>query len=221
MKSALHRTTWPAVALPFGDAVSRAPHEWRYVVVLQAPAGQAGRGRSDRRFQSRVPRPIFFPSAAPISNSIGRAKSSSEARLQADRCKQPFGLRWFAPELWRQRGPFNNVVIAVWHAQFSRSPCRSFFQIVIDKVLVHLAVSTLTVIGGGVVIAIRLRCLVELVARLFPVARLEPHRHPACPHDVSPFDGAADRIFRALAGGSRYRHMQQASQIREFLTGAC
>ena len=68
--------------------------------------------------------------------------------------KQPFGLRWFIPEALKQRAAFTHVAIAglLLHAISLITPL--FFQVVIDKVLVHNSYDTLTVLGIGVSIAV-------------------------------------------------------------------
>jgi len=67
---------------------------------------------------------------------------------------QPFGLRWFFPEFWRQRDLFRNIIIAALILHVLGLAVPIFFQIVIDRVLVHMSYSTLEVFGFGVVIAL-------------------------------------------------------------------
>lgn len=67
---------------------------------------------------------------------------------------QPFGFRWFIPELVRQRGLFRDVAIAAFVLYGLGLVTPIFFQLVIDKVLVHQSYATLTVLTIGVAIAL-------------------------------------------------------------------
>src|SRR5262245_49625544 len=67
---------------------------------------------------------------------------------------QPFGLRWFVPELLKHRATFANVALAAVLLLLLGLVTPIFFQLVIDKVLVHSSVSTLQALGAGIVIAV-------------------------------------------------------------------
>ena len=60
-----------------------------------------------------------------------------------------FGFRWFFHSIWRYRRPLSHVIIASLFIQGFALVTPLFFQVVIDKVLVHNALSTLTVIAVG------------------------------------------------------------------------
>jgi subfamily B ATP-binding cassette protein HlyB/CyaB len=60
-----------------------------------------------------------------------------------------FGFRWFLPSIWRYRTPLAHVLIASLFVQLFALVTPLFFQIVIDKVLVHKGMSTLIVIVIG------------------------------------------------------------------------
>jgi len=60
-----------------------------------------------------------------------------------------FGFRWFLPSIWRYRTPLAHVLIASLFVQLFALITPLFFQIVIDKVLVHKGMSTLIVIVIG------------------------------------------------------------------------
>ena len=48
-----------------------------------------------------------------------------------------FGFRWFLPSIWRYRKPLAHVLIASLFVQIFALITPLFFQIVVDKVLVH------------------------------------------------------------------------------------
>ena len=54
-----------------------------------------------------------------------------------------FGFRWFLPSIWRYRVPLAHVLVASLFVQLFALVTPLFFQIVIDKVLVHKGLSTL------------------------------------------------------------------------------
>lgn len=63
--------------------------------------------------------------------------------------RRPFGFRWFVPELLRHRTIFRDVLLASCAIQLMALATPLFTQVVIDKVIVHHTVNTLTVIGIG------------------------------------------------------------------------
>ena len=67
---------------------------------------------------------------------------------------QPFSLRWFIPEIIRQRVAFIDVAIGALFIHAIALVTPLYFQIVIDKVLVNNAQDTLRTITIGILIAI-------------------------------------------------------------------
>jgi ATP-binding cassette subfamily B protein len=67
---------------------------------------------------------------------------------------QPFGLRWFIPEILKQKAAFRDIFIAAIAMQLLALASPIFFQLVIDKVLTHQSVTTLQVLGVGIVMAL-------------------------------------------------------------------
>src|SRR5512135_3055916 len=66
----------------------------------------------------------------------------------------PFGLRWFLPELLRQHRLFRDVAVAALFLYALGLATPVFFQLVIDKVLVHESYATLTVLSAGIGLAL-------------------------------------------------------------------
>ncbi len=65
--------------------------------------------------------------------------------------KPEFGFRWFVPELLKHRKIWRDVLIASLVIQVLALATPIFTQVIIDKVVVHQTMSTLTVIGIGLV----------------------------------------------------------------------
>jgi len=63
--------------------------------------------------------------------------------------KQPFGFRWFIPELLRHKKIWRDVLLASFAIQLMGLAMPLFTQVVIDKVIVHHTMNTLIVIGFG------------------------------------------------------------------------
>jgi ATP-binding cassette, subfamily B, bacterial HlyB/CyaB len=132
---------------------------------------------------------------------------------------RPFGLGWFVPELLRRRTALRDVALAavMLHVLALASPI--YFQIVIDKVLPHQSINTLTVLTLGVAAAlcfeaafrfVRQHIMLEIANRI----------------DIRLLNRAFGHLLRlpiayfdSRPAGVTVRHLQQAERIREFLTG--
>ena len=132
---------------------------------------------------------------------------------------QPFSLRWFIPEILKQKAAFRDIAIAAVCMHFLALASPIFFQLVIDKVLVHQSGATLTVLAFGIVGALAfdgmfgyLRQLITLAATNKIDMRLTRRTFG---HLLSlPID-----YFETTTAGIVTRHMQQLEKIRNFLTG--
>ncbi len=67
---------------------------------------------------------------------------------------RPFDISWFIPALVKYRRSLRDVLIASFFIQLMALASPIFFQLVIDKVLVHQAVSTLDVIAIGLAVVL-------------------------------------------------------------------
>lgn len=132
---------------------------------------------------------------------------------------QPFGLRWFAPEVLRQGKTFLDVAVAAIMLLVLGLAMPIYFQVVIDKVLVHGSLSTLQVLSLGMLVVLAFEAGFNFLRGYMML-------HATSKIDVR----IATRTFSKLLslpmlffGGSRagvlIQHMQQVDKIREFLTG--
>ncbi len=133
---------------------------------------------------------------------------------------QPFSLRWFIPEILRQKATFIDIALAVLFINAIALVTPIFFQIVIDKVLVNQAFTTLHVLGLGMTVALAVN------------AGLDFLRDYLLLHATNKIDlRITGRTFRHLlnlpldffehiAAGVLTQHMQQTAKIRNFLTGS-
>jgi subfamily B ATP-binding cassette protein HlyB/CyaB len=130
-----------------------------------------------------------------------------------------FGFNWFLPSIWRYRRPLLQVVVASLFIQLFALVTPLFFQIVIDKVLVHNGMSTLLLIGVGL-LAIGLFDVVLQYLRTFALS------HTTSRIDVELGARLFDHLvrlplayFETRATGQTVARVRELETIRTFLTG--
>ncbi|MBF0614870.1 MAG: peptidase domain-containing ABC transporter [Magnetococcales bacterium] len=133
--------------------------------------------------------------------------------------EQPFSLRWFVPELLRQKRLFMDVAFAAVLLIILALATPIFFQLVIDKVLVHQNQSTLTVLTVGIGCALLFEAVFSVLRQyllLFATSKIDIRLSSRTfSHLLSlPID-----YFEATSAGVTVRHLQQVEKIRQFLTG--
>ncbi len=132
---------------------------------------------------------------------------------------QPFSLRWFAPEFLRQKRAFADVALAAIALHVLALATPIFFQLMIDRVVVHKVQATMTVLIIAVCLAIGFEVLLGF-------ARSYILLHATSKIDIR----LASTIFLKLLSlpvdffernlaGVISKHMQQDQRIREFLSG--
>lgn len=151
-------------------------------------------------------------------NWDGRAILLRRSYKLADE-NQPFGLRWFVPEILRHRKEFTDAAVAAVMLYVLALAMPIYFQIVIDKVLTHKGLATLQVLSCGMLAALAFEAAFTYLRGILVL-------HAASRIDIR----VAGRTFARLTslplrffGQSRVgvliQHMQQADKIREFLSG--
>jgi ATP-binding cassette, subfamily B, bacterial HlyB/CyaB len=140
-------------------------------------------------------------------------------RAPAAEGEETFGFRWFLPALLRYRRLFGEVVVASFFVQLLALVTPLFFQVVVDKVLVHRGLTTLDVLAVGL-----------LVVAVFEVA-LGGLRTFLFAHTTNRVDvllGA--RVFRHLLAlplayfrarrvGDSVARVRELEHVRQFITG--
>ncbi len=132
---------------------------------------------------------------------------------------QQFNLHWFIPALLKYRKLFTEVIIASFFLQLFALVTPLFFQVVMDKVLVHKGFTTLNVLAFGFVVVVAFdavvgglrnylfshttnRVDVELGARLF--------------HHLASLPLA---YFESRQVGQTVARVRELDTIRNFITG--
>jgi subfamily B ATP-binding cassette protein HlyB/CyaB len=136
-----------------------------------------------------------------------------------DALQQKFDIRWFIPSLIKYKKHFGEVIIAAFFLQLFALITPLFFQVVMDKVLVHQGFTTLNVLAVGLFIVLVFDALVGgLRNYLFA--------HTANRVDVE----LGARLFRHLTHlplswfearqvGQSVARVRELETIRNFITG--
>jgi len=102
----------------------------------------------------RLVRPLTRAQSLETSDDVAKAWSG-ELVLVTRRLGGPgadpitFDFSWFLPSIWRYRKPIGHFLLASFFIQLFALVTPLFFQVVVDKVLVHNGGSTLIVIVAG------------------------------------------------------------------------
>ncbi|WP_081176316.1 type I secretion system permease/ATPase [Rhizobium rhizosphaerae] len=138
-------------------------------------------------------------------------------RLSLDR---RFGIGWFVAAMTKYRRPLVEVLVASLFIQVFGLIAPVFFQVVVDKVLVHRGLSTLDVLAVGLI-------LVSLFEVLLTGIRSWLFAHTANRIDVE----LGARLFQHLVAlpmayfstrrvGDTVARLRELEQIRQFLTSS-
>ena len=141
---------------------------------------------------------------------------SRDARLT----DQPFGLRWFIPELLRHKAIWREVLAASLVLQLVALATPLCTQVIIDKVVVHHSSSTLTVILAALAMFIafsaalsyaRQYLLLHTGNRIDSVLGMRTFEHLL---------RLPPRYFETRPTGTLVARLHGVETIREFITGA-
>ena len=141
-------------------------------------------------------------------------------RIRLSDLGRPFGLAWFASAVHKYRSILSEVLIASFFLQLLGLVSPLFFQVVVDKVLVHRGQSTLDVLVLGLL-------GVALFEAILGILRTYLFSHTANRIDVE----LGTRLFRHLFAlplaffavrrtGETVARMREMENIRQFITGS-
>jgi subfamily B ATP-binding cassette protein HlyB/CyaB len=130
-----------------------------------------------------------------------------------------FDFSWFIPSIWRYRKPFGHLLVASLFIQLFALVTPLFFQIVVDKVLVHKGGSTLVVIVAGL-------GLIGLFDVVLQYLRSYALNHTTSRIDVELGSRLFDHLlrlplsyFETRAAGQTVARVRELETVRAFLTG--
>lgn len=134
--------------------------------------------------------------------------------------EKPFGLSWFIPAIWKYRSSLFEVLSASLIIQVFGLVTPVFTQVIIDKVLVHRGITTLNVLGIGLI-------TITLFEGLLSILRTYLFTHTTNRIDIS----LGTKLFKHLFSlplkyfevrrvGDTVARVRELENIRHFLTGA-
>jgi subfamily B ATP-binding cassette protein HlyB/CyaB len=132
---------------------------------------------------------------------------------------QPFGFRWFIPEILKQKAALRDIAIAAVAMHFLALASPMFFQLVIDKVLVHQSIATLWVLGIGIVIALVFDSVFGYLRQILTMSATNKIDMRLTRRTFAHLLSLPIDYFESNTAGMITRHMQQVEKIRGFLTG--
>jgi subfamily B ATP-binding cassette protein HlyB/CyaB len=132
---------------------------------------------------------------------------------------QPFGFRWFIPEILKQKTALRDIAIAAVAMHILALASPMFFQLVIDKVLVHQSLATLWVLAIGIVIALVFDSLFGFLRQILTLSATNKIDMRLTRRTFAHLLSLPIDYFETTTAGVITRHMQQVEKIRGFLTG--
>lgn len=133
---------------------------------------------------------------------------------------QVFGFRWFIPEIKKYQVILREIFIAAFAIQIFGLAAPLFSQIIIDKVVVHRNLSTLHVLGIGMLILILFEAILTLLQNYLMT-------HTASRIDVVLGSRVVRhllrlplRFFESRRIGTIVAHVRELETVRQFITGS-
>ncbi len=133
--------------VPAGAPVAGTPSPHRLAVLLKVHADHVLFVSEGEREPRRLEHAEFAAYYAGHAMLIAASSPALEPDREPASRPDEFGFRWFVPELLKHRGIWYEVLLASLAIQLMALATPLCTQIVIDKVIVHHAVNTLTVIA--------------------------------------------------------------------------
>jgi len=132
---------------------------------------------------------------------------------------QPFSLRWFIPQILKEKRVFRDVAIIAVILNLTALAGPLYFQILIDKVLTHHSYSTLMALSYGYLLVILFEVFFSFLRRyllIYATRKIDFRLEIKTFQHLSslPID-----FFDVNPSGVLLKHMQQTGKIRGFLTG--
>jgi ATP-binding cassette subfamily B protein len=164
------------------------------------------------------PEPLVVAQKNFCDNWRGEVILVKRSRAQ-EASQRPFGFRWFVPELIRERRLLTDVAVAAVLLYALGLITPFYFQLVIDKVLVHESFTTLLVLTAGAAIALAFDALFSFLRRYLLLYATNKVDIRVATKTFGHLLGLPISFFEHISAGVLVKHMQQAARIREFLTG--
>nr|WP_294810198.1 type I secretion system permease/ATPase [uncultured Sphingomonas sp.] len=185
------------------------------LILLKIDESEEGRRLLIQRGDAE--RPEIWPEDQFAAHFTGRLLLMTTREAIAG-TSRPFDISWFIPALVKYRKPLRDVLIASFFLQLMGLVSPLFFQLVIDKVLVHQSLSTLDVLAIGLAVVLTWETALSAL------------RNWLFAHSTNRVDAElSSRLFRHLLNlplsyfearrvGDSVARVRELERIREFLT---
>ena len=134
--------------------------------------------------------------------------------------KQPFGFRWFIPELLRHKKIWRDVVLASFAISLMGLAMPLFTQVVIDKVIVHHTMNTLIVIGFGLLMFMVFTAIMTWIRQYLIIHTGNRVDAILGSRVFSHLFSLPMKYFESRPTGTLIARVQGIETIRAFITGA-
>jgi ATP-binding cassette, subfamily B, bacterial HlyB/CyaB len=161
---------------------------------------------------------VTLTRAAFLEGWSGTLVLCRRARRLADE-QQPFGLRWFLPEILRHRRYLRDVAIAATMCNLIAFATPLFYHVIIDKVVPHHSYQTLYVVLMVFMLAILFDGVFSYVRQYLMLFASNKIDARLASRVFSHLLGLPLPFFEATPAGVVTRHLQQTEKVRVFLTG--
>ena len=133
--------------------------------------------------------------------------------------EQPFGLKWFLVEVLQHRRLFRDIGIAAILMSLFALAVPIFFQLVIDRVLVHRSIGTLWVLMAGMIGVIAFETAFSYLRQYLMLYATKKIDAKINVQVFNKLIGLPMHYFERMPSGAIVKNVQQAERIRNFLTG--
>lgn len=141
-------------------------------------------------------------------------------KANADRTAEgSFNLMWFVREALRQKAIFLQIILAALMIHATGLAVPLFFQIVVDKVLVHESFQTLNVLGVAILVILVFQGLFKFLRNYLLAFATSKIDMRTATRTFGHLVRLPLGFFQHHTAGVLTKHMQQTDEIREFLTG--
>ncbi len=215
----LHNGTWArAAALGTAAPALARMKDGSWVVLVHAGPAEGGDHAAILDPQREAQGVHALPRAAFLAKWSGTLLLARKAPRLTDE-NQPFGLRWFIPELLKQRSLLAGVGLAAIVSNLIAIAFPLLLQVLIDRVVAHQARNTLAVVVATFVLLAVFDAAFQLVRqRLMLIAGGKIDARLGT-RSFAHLLSLPLPVFETSAAGVLARHMQQTEKLRHFLTG--
>ncbi len=133
--------------------------------------------------------------------------------------KQPFGLRWFAPEILRNRRYLRDVAVAATMSNLISFATPLFFNVMIDKVVPHHSYQTLLAVSLAFAVMVLFDGVFGYVRQSLTLLASNKIDARLAARTFAHLLSLPLQFFETHAAGVLLRDMQQTETVRHFLTG--